>query len=315
MLYERRATPSAPAGAFVPDDDTAIRLSQSERAVMDVDLGAVSHNLSVVRKLCPGSKVLAILKGDAYGAGAGLVAAALQRSGVDAFGVDNVAEGISLRTGGVRRKILVLDGCVPAELAVRYDLTPGISNVQLLRTYDDAATKAGRELPIWLQYNCGFNRSGHRSHEEFREFVRTVRGFEALQVTTIYSHLPATHLDAARSEKQTCEYETALAIARDELGITLESSLLASHGILGQNTMLSGDWVRPGIILYGSACFEASALTDVVADRISLLQPALTLRARLLHKLRFRSAQHCGLGQKYARIGTLSSLSEWTTRR
>ena len=302
MLYERRIDPAASHSVSAVDDDAAIRISQSERAVMDVDLGAISHNLAVVRQLCPESRVLAIIKGDAYGVGAESVAAALQRAGAEGFGVDNVGEGIALRASGIRRKIVVLDGCVPenAALAVRYDLTPGIASARLLRAYDDAAANAGRELPVWLHYNCGFNRSGHRSHEEFRELVRALRDFKALRATTVYSHLPASHMDAVCTEQQTAEYETALAVARDELGLPLESSLLASHGILARNPAERSDWVRPGIILYGSACFERDTLTDVIAARVSQLRPALTLRARLLHKLRFRSAQHCGLGQKYA---------------
>lgn len=274
--------------------------SRASRAVLEVDLDAIKHNLELIRELCPTADVLPVLKGDAYGVGARIVSSALQSEGVKAFAVDSVAEGIELRESGVIGSILLLDGCLPenAELAIKHQLIPGIASQELLLAYEKAARELDNVVPIWLGYNCGFNRSGNRSQASFLEFVRTVSNMKRLDPIAVYAHLPAAHVDLPVSESQANEYDTAYRLACRELDKPLGSSLLASHSILAQ-IGTHGDWVRPGIILYGTACFEDNALSDEILERVDRLKPALTLKTRVIHKLSFDSAQYCGLGQKF----------------
>src|SRR5688572_4709587 len=84
--------------------------AQIRPTVAEIDLGALSHNLSRVRSLCPGVEVLAVVKANAYGHGATLIARALEAEGVPMMGVALVEEGLALREAGVRVPLLVLAG-------------------------------------------------------------------------------------------------------------------------------------------------------------------------------------------------------------
>ncbi len=299
-----RDSSAAPADIQRPAVDEATAFAA--RAVLDIDLGAIAHNLALVRALCPGAKIMPILKGDAYGMGAAPIALALQRQGVAGFGVDNVGEGVALRNSGVRLPILVLDGCVAenAGIGIQYELTPGIASEQLLWAYEEAAHKSRRQVSVWLYFNCGFNRSGYRASDEFSRFVQAAAKCRWLSVSTLYSHLTAAHSDAAYTARQIDEYESALSIARAVLGAPVASSLLASHGILRVAGTFATDWVRPGIMLYGADCFESHALTRTIGNRLAQLVPAVCMRARLLHKRTFQHDEFYGYGcARQARAG------------
>src|SRR5687768_11132403 len=112
--------------------------AQAARAVLEVDLAALRHNIKLIQRIAGGAKVIAVVKGDAYGLGATVVARTLQSCDVPAFAVDNVAEGIELRCAGIEKPILIIDGDVPdnAELAITHDLMPGIADEPLLNAYD-----------------------------------------------------------------------------------------------------------------------------------------------------------------------------------
>ena len=95
----------------------------------EIDLGALTHNLTCVRGRLGGIGILAVVKADAYGHGAVPVARRLEREGVEWLGVALPEEGLELRRAGVRAPILVLGGFVPgqADMLLEHDLTPAAS--------------------------------------------------------------------------------------------------------------------------------------------------------------------------------------------
>ena len=86
-----------------------------------IDLDAVTHNLSIVKNLAPHSKIMAVVKADAYGHGVLRIAQALKD--VDAFGVARLDEAVVLRKKGYRNKIVLLEGVLDSsELRQAFDL-------------------------------------------------------------------------------------------------------------------------------------------------------------------------------------------------
>lgn len=283
------------------------------RAVLEVNLAAVAANVALTRQWCPSSKVMPIIKGDAYGAGAVQVARALEQGGADAFGVDNVGEAIALREAGIVCPILVLDGCLPENvgLALHYGLTLGIANELLLQACEQVVARQGGQIPVWLYYNCGFNRSGYRDLDAFLRFVQTARDCSAVRIEAVYSHLTDSNDFHEYTHHQIADYLGAVERARTILAHPIQTSLLATHGILAYADLVRDDWVRPGILLYGAECFTEAALTEAVRARVARLAPALSLRARLIHKQQFGSDQYIGYGRKTvarngASIGTVA---------
>jgi len=313
----------APPGLF-----QEIARAQSARAYLEIDLAAIRHNVDILSHLSYGAKLMAVLKGDGYGLGARVIGPWLQSCGIPAFAVDNVAEGIELRASGVNRPVLIIDGDLPdnAPLAIAYDLTPGIAQEDLLLAYERAAEQHGRNHPIWLVVNAGFNRSGYRSVERFARFALQALACRHLEVLGVYAHLTdsyssplardATLTDTREiSQVQIAGFRLMAHQAKEIFGPGLETSLFASHGLVHWAKTFSTDWVRPGILLYGEHAFDQDLIEPETAEAIRQFQPAVRLRARISHLLdvllEITGAESAGFGQHHTtkprpRLATVS---------
>ncbi|WP_234969850.1 MULTISPECIES: alanine racemase [Alicyclobacillus] len=278
-----------------------------------MDLGAIRHNADVIRELSGGAKIMAVLKRDAYGLGAVTIAQTLRACGVKAFAVDNAAEGIVLRTHGISEPILIIDGDIPdnASIAIDYNLIPGIAQDQLLKAYQDAALERRREVRIWLVYNVGFNRSGYKDLGEFAQFVTSVKNCSHLIADGIYAHLTNSNGDSKISWEQIKKFKDAVECAESILGRRIQTSLFASHGLVRWAKKFPTDWVRPGILLYGEDAFQDELIEEEALVAIGSLRPAIRLRTRIIHLLRFDKEEGVGYGQHHqARPGQcLATLS------
>jgi alanine racemase len=275
--------------------------ASAARAALEVDLVAVRHNVEVIRRAAGGARVMAVVKGDAYGLGATVIARALETWGVPALAVDNVAEGVELRAGGISIPIMIIDGDVSdnATLAVEHDLAPGIAHERLLAAYDDAARRRGGKHSIWLASNVGFNRAGYRDPEKFARFAARASECRHLEVRGIYAHLTNSNSDADLTLSQIEEFKRQAERARQVLGTGLETSLFASHGLVRWARAFPTDWVRPGILLYGEHDFAGEELEPEAADLLRQFRPVVSLRARVIHLLEFSGAEGVGYGQQY----------------
>jgi alanine racemase len=275
--------------------------ARAGRARMEVDLDAVRHNLGLTRRLAGGARVMAVVKGDAYGTGAGVVAPFLERCGADAFAVDSVAEGIALREAGVRRPIMVIDGDVPdnAALAIRHELTPGIPHETLLDAYQAAAASAGRTLPVWLLANLGFNRAGHRAPVRFLELAAAAAHRPNLAVQAVYAHMTNAEGRADISERQVEDFTALAGAVRGVLGRAIETSLFASHGVPRWASAVPTDWVRPGLLLYGEHVYDPRLVEPEALAAAAELRPAVALRARVIGVRDFDREEGVGYGQHH----------------
>jgi len=128
-----------------------------------VDLDAAASNLRVLReRLRPGTKVMAVLKADAYGHGAVAAAHRLVAEGIDMVGVGDSAEAIELREAGVVTPILVLGAVVPGEVekVVAYGIAACVHSVERAQLLGEAAAAQGRRLPVHLKVDTGMGRLG-----------------------------------------------------------------------------------------------------------------------------------------------------------
>lgn len=287
--------------AAAPTGEDTIFEARARRARLEVDLAAVRHNFTRLTEISRPARVMAVVKGNAYGMGAIPVTRALREAGASAFAVDSVSEGLELRSAGVVEPILVIDGDVAdnAALAIAHGLTPGIPHEELLESYQAEARRQSRRVKVWLVANLGFNRSGHRDPREFGRFVKRASRCSYLEVEAVYGHLSNSHCDDQVTGSQIQEYSRALKLARRLLRREVGSSLLASHGALRCATELATDWVRPGVLLYGEHAFPDSLLAGQAGRALEGFRPALRLRARILQILEFASEQGVGYGQRH----------------
>jgi alanine racemase len=240
-----------------------------------IDSAALRHNLGTVRAYAPGSKVMAVIKANAYGHG--LVSTALALGDADAFAVARLEEGITLRAAGVRAPIVLLEGIFNAEQlaeAAHHGFELVVHDplqIKLLEAHRDA-----RRFVIWIKMDTGMNRLGFRPEAFGPAFMR----LRALTVPALELRV-MTHLARAdeRSEPMTIaqieKFEATLAAA----GLTgpqrLATSIGNSAGTLG-HPRAHGDWVRPGLALYG-----VSPFADATASKHGLT-PVMTLETTVL---------------------------------
>jgi alanine racemase len=240
-----------------------------------IDSAALRHNLGTIRAYAPGSKVMAVIKANAYGHG--LVSTALALGDADAFAVARLEEGIALRAAGVRAPIVLLEGIFNAEQlaeAAHHGFELVVHDplqIKLLESHRDA-----RRFVIWIKMDTGMNRLGFRP-EAFGPALARLR---ALTVPSLELRV-MTHLARAdeRSEPMTIaqieKFEVTLAAAGLTGAQRLATSIGNSAGTLG-HPRAHGDWVRPGLALYG-----VSPFADATAAKHGL-RPVMTLETTVL---------------------------------
>ena len=218
---------------------------QQVRAV--VDLGAIRANARFFAALAGGAKLCAVVKADAYGHGAAMVAHAL-RGTAHSFAVALVEEGASLRHAGVCEEILVLVPPLCEEEALRgcvYGLTFLLSDEQDAALIASVCEKYGLTARCHIKVNTGMNRFGF-DEGGLSAFLRRPHG--ALRVEGICSHFYQPE-DAATAAEQSARFTACCARAEQVFG-PLQKHIAATGGLLASPAYRM-DMVRIGIGLYG----------------------------------------------------------------
>ncbi len=246
----------------------------SSSPIARIHVRGIQHNLDLARACSPHSQLLAMVKGNAYGHDMLGLASRLQR--VDAFGVARVDEGLQLRAQGVKQPIIVLHGFNDSqelEACRQAVLTPTVHSQHQLDLLSD---QHSRDLPVWLKLDTGMHRLGF-SPLAFQAIVDSGE----FNVTCILSHL--ANAENLAHPQNSLQLELFAALTKD-LGIP--RSLANSGAILGWPES-HYDWIRPGIMLYGS-----SPANTKLAD----LRPAMTLTAPVLSVRAVAAGETIGYG-------------------
>ncbi len=231
-----------------------------------IRLSALSHNLAVVRRYAPKSRIWAVVKANAYGHG--LVRAAQALGDADGFALLDLDEAVRLREAGISKPILLLEGVFqPADLVVadRYALTLAVHDLEQVLMLERARLTS--QIPVLLKLNTGLNRLGFSGAQ-----VRRVHGrLEASGKVATISLM--THF--AEADGRAGIAEQMARFAEWTLGVHAEVTLANSATVL-RYPEAHADWVRPGIMLYGCSPFA-----DASAQSLGL-QPAMTLTSEVI---------------------------------
>jgi alanine racemase len=233
-----------------------------------IDLAALRSNVGLVRRLSPSSRLLAVVKANAYGHGAEQIAAALAEH-VDAFGVATITEGLALRASGVERPILLLEGFFEAteipDIA-QHDLDTVIGSMEQLTAL--LAADLHRPLRVWLKVDTGMHRLGLRP-EEFEVAYSRLKASNSISDVILMSHFAeADRTEGLATPTQLARFESTTA------HLTAPASLANSSAILAWPSS-HRDWVRPGLMLYGLSPI------DRPTPEAENLRPVMTLTSAL----------------------------------
>jgi alanine racemase len=271
--------------------------------VARVDLGALQANYrSIVAHLArekpshpPG--VIAVVKANAYGHGAGHVARALEEAGASVLACADIEEGAALRAAGVTRKILVFGALSVSDLDGLFDcrLTPTISTPGAARAVQAAAARYKQRLRYHLKIDTGMNRLGFRD-ANLRRTLPELLASPNLELEAVYTHFAtADDPESPLFNEQRVRFERALSVIK-ELSADSASSApphvhAANSAALLRDSRVWWDEVRPGLLLYGIVPPPLAANVAVT--------PVITLDSRVVAVKGVRAGEGVGYGARF----------------
>jgi len=248
-----------------------------------IHLSALTHNLGVARAHAPHAKVFAVIKANAYGHG--LLRAAEALRAADGFAVIEFDAALRLRAAGFTQRVVLLEGFFDEREAlegVAQRLSTVIHTDEQLRVLDPLP--AGTRLDVLLKINSGMNRLGYAPAAVPGAFSR-LQDHPAVGKLTLMTHF--ADADGARGVAWQMEtFERAVA------GIAAPRCLANSAATL-RYPEAHFDWVRPGIMLYGSSPFAEQTAAALG------LKPAMTLAAEIIGVCDLKPGDTVGYGSTF----------------
>ena len=248
---------------------------EEEFSRLEINLSACEANYGYFRsKLDKNTKLLVLVKANAYGHGAVEFASLMEDAGADYLAVAYPVEGIELRQGGIKSPIMVLTaGTDSFEEMINYGLEPGIPNLCTLKALCKVLEK--REInnfPIHIKLDTGMHRLGFTT-EEIDELIDFLGDSNRVKVKSLYSHLAASD-DPQHDEftvSQAELFKTNADRLSDTLGYRPMYHILNSAGI-ERFPQYQFDMVRLGIGIYGVSALEGVRLAPAASFKCKILQ-------------------------------------------
>ncbi len=264
-----------------------------------LNLAALRHNLAVAKALAPGSRAVAVVKANAYGHGALVVARELAPL-ADALAVACIEEAVALRDGGITTPILLLQGIFEASelaLAAQLEFWVMINTEQQLNWLEEA--RLSQPLRCWLKLDTGMHRLGIPPATAVASYQRLRASKQAQQNIVLTTHMSsADDLDCAQTGLQIEQFEQLCQ------GLEGERSAANSAVVLAW-PMAHYDWIRPGYMLYGNSPMVAAH------PNAQPLQPVMTLTSAVTALREVASGKTVGYGgdwvaKRPSRIATIT---------
>ena len=262
-----------------------------------LDWAALRHNHRVAQQHAGAAQVWSVVKADAYGHGLLPAARALSDT-TDGFALVELEGAIALRDGGLAHPILMLEGPYQADdlpLFAELELTPVLHTMWQVDALIDACLP--RRHPVYLKLNTGMNRLGFNAGEFVTALDRLVAA-GCMESVTLMTHFA----DADETRGIRHQLESFRSIS----GNRMLPACLANSAALLRFPETVRDWVRPGIMLYGSSPFPA--MQSAVA--LGLL-PVMTLESELIAVRDLEPGDAVGYGSSFVaecamRIGVVA---------
>lgn len=257
----------------------------SRPLIARIDLGALSHNLAVVRRAAPRARIWSVVKANAYGHGLDRIWSALSKT--DGFAMLNLEDAILLRERGWKGPILMMEGFFQAdELKIfdQYRLTTVLHSNWQFKALEEANISA--PIDVYLKINSGMNRLGFAP-----ALLPTL--WQKLQSTrnvgdmTLMTHFADAELPDGITEPLHCINQAAE-------GLDCPRSLANSAATLW-HPQTHYQWVRPGIILYGAS--PSGQWQDVATTGI---QPVMSLESEIIGIQQLHSGSKVGYGGRFS---------------
>lgn len=240
-----------------------------------IHLDHLTHNLRLLQVQVGERSLWPVIKANAYGHGAEIVAHHLVCLGYRTMGVADVAEAAALADAGIHATFLILSALLPehSEALVAYGCEPVVCTMEMVEALARAAEKVGKRVRMHLKVDTGMGRIGIRP-EEVPAFLERCRAFPALGVRGLMSHLPrAEEADKTYSLEQIERFRCVIGATK---AYGIEVRHIANSAAILDLPDSYFDAARPGIAMYGlrPSC-------QIANPRVHELKPVLEWKTRI----------------------------------
>ncbi|MBI5326302.1 MAG: alanine racemase [Ignavibacteriae bacterium] len=252
-----------------------------------INISNLRHNLNRIRELAPNSKVMAIVKANAYGHGISEISKSLEKFGVDYLGVAFADEGITIREAGIKIPIVVLVPTFPDEAKkfVEYDLQASVSTYEFVSELSKESIKAGKTSKVHLCIGTGMNREGIQPGDAVvcMEKCKSISNIDFVGVCT---HFATSSTDPVFVKRQLRLFNETLETLK-QAGYSFPIIHTANSGAIANHPEAHFSIVRPGMSIYGySPIPELAKKFDV--------KPILELKTKVVMMRKIRSGESVG---------------------
>ncbi|MEE9342456.1 MAG: alanine racemase [Gammaproteobacteria bacterium] len=248
-----------------------------------INTAALAYNLSIAKVAAPNSKIMAVIKADGYGHGIVEVAKAL--ADADAFAVASLDEALTLIDSGIQTPLVLLEGIFDAselQLAIDHNIEITLHDHSQLHWIQQANLNAS--LSAWIKFDTGMHRLGF-DPADYDQLIQAIDKMPSISSALgLMSHFACADEPERIESKQQSDIFESLAIKHSG-----KKSLANSAGLLSRDNA-HYDWVRPGIMLYGSSPF---AYRDAYPTE---LKPVMSLTTQLIAVRQVKKGEAIGYG-------------------
>lgn len=243
------------------------------RVQANINLDAIHNNVTAAKALTKqGTKLMAIIKADAYGHGAVRVAETLDDV-ADAYGVAILEEGVELRQAGITKPILIL-GYTPAplyEAMIKYDIATAVFKYDMAKKMSDTALKLGKKALVHIKLDTGMSRIGFKQDDESLETIKRIAQLPGISIEGCFTHF--ARMDETDKTKAKEQFKRYMDFTKriEDAGIKIPVKHVSNSAGIIEMPEVNLDMVRDGISVYGMYPSE-----EVQKDRLPLV-PAMEI--------------------------------------
>jgi alanine racemase len=262
---------------------------------VEIDLNAIEYNIKRMQETLPHqTKIIAVIKADAYGHGSVPVARTALNSGVKVLAVALLEEALELRDAGIVAPILVFGWVAPEAAGIAADNNITLTFYQKEWIEEVNKLTFNKNLKLHMKWDTGMGRVGIRTADELRQVVNELNGNPSIYLTGVYTHFAsADDLDLSYFNKQSVRFEKLLTMFKQ-----LWSQPITIHmGNSAASLRVPGemyDYIRFGISMYGLYPSKAVKQEDNI-----VLRPAFSLRSKLIHVKKVSAGESISYGRTY----------------
>ena len=284
------------------------------RTWVKINLDAIAENVRIINKILDGkSKLMAIVKADAYGHGATFVARELADCGVDFFGVSSIDEAMQLRENGITQNILILGYTNPVEenikKLIKYNIIQTVFDFDYVKTISEIVGRGDPDAPqnknkikIHIKIDTGMNRIGFRytgknKDKDIIEKIKEIKNLDNIIAEGIFTHFAVADEKKLDFTREQFELFRELLDSLEKENIFFDIKHAANSGATLNFKDMHLDYVRCGLILYGLYPSKSTAAFSESED-IKLI-PAMQLKTIISQIHTVRQGETVSYGRTY----------------